>query len=55
VVVLEHFGSIPEHQPEGARQVAHVKWLIVLIEDQDHALHGGILPEHGQAARRQET
>src|ERR1035437_7879162 len=39
MVVFEHFCSLPEHQPEGARQIAHVQWLVVLIEHKDHAVH----------------
>ncbi len=50
MVVLEHFGPLAEHQPEGPRQVAHVEGLIVLIENQDHAVHGRIVSEEGPAS-----
>src|ERR1035437_756395 len=46
VVVLEHFGPLSEYQPESTRQIAHVERLIVLIQNEDHAVHERIVPEH---------
>src|ERR1035437_5185736 len=43
VVVREHLCSLAEHQPEGAWQIAHVERFIVLVQDQDDALHARIL------------
>jgi len=49
VVVLEDLGAFAEHEPKGARQVADVQRLVVLIQDQDHTLHGRIVSEDGEA------
>jgi hypothetical protein len=45
VVVLENFRTFSEDQPEGTRQIAHVERFVVLVQDQYHALHEGIVPE----------
>ena len=47
VVVLDHFGSFAEHEPEGARQVADVERLVILVEDQDRCVEQAVPPWGG--------
>jgi phosphate transport system protein len=39
VVVLDHFGLLAEHEPEGPRQVADVERLVVLVQNENDAVH----------------
>jgi hypothetical protein len=39
VVVLDHFGLLAEHEPEGPRQVADVERLVVLVQHEHDAVH----------------
>jgi hypothetical protein len=39
VVVLDHFGLIAEHEPEGPWQVADVERLVVLVQNEYDTVH----------------
>ena len=39
VVVLDHFGLLAEHEPEGPRQVADVERLVVLVQNKYGTVH----------------
>ena len=40
-VVLDHFGLLAEEEAEGAGQVADVQRLVVLVQNENDAVHGG--------------
>ncbi len=40
VVVLDHFGLVAEHEPEGPWQVADVERLVILVQYEHDAVHG---------------
>ena len=39
VVVFDHFGLLAEHEAEGARQVADVERLVVLVQNEYDTVH----------------
>jgi hypothetical protein len=41
VVVLDHLGLLTEQEAEGPRQITDVQRLVVLVQNENDAVHGG--------------